>query len=97
MTNLPRPTRAITTQVNPDTTPVPKRVLVVGRFLRPTCDNCDGFETVKVTIGGQLFSIHCMVCTAPAPATAGIVDDIEREDDRRGYEAEDLLAEAVAR
>lgn len=95
MRNLPRTKRVLTTQVNADTTAAPNglRVLAVGRFIRPACDNCNGFESVKVTIGGELVTIDCTVCTAPAP-TAGlddVMDDIERQDDGRGFEAEDLL------
>ncbi|MYT20293.1 hypothetical protein GTW69_08315 [Streptomyces sp. SID7760] len=95
MRNLPRTKRVLTTQVNADTTAAPngRRVLVVGRFIRPTCDNCDGFESVKVVIGGELVTIDCTVCTAPAP-TAGlddVLDDIEEKDNGRGFEAEDLL------
>ncbi|WP_371558738.1 hypothetical protein OG416_39015 (plasmid) [Streptomyces longwoodensis] len=95
MRNLPRTHRVLTTQVNTDTTPAPngRRVLAVGRFVRAACENCDGFESVKVVIGGQLVTIDCTVCTAPAP-TAGlddVMDDIERQDDGRGFEAEDLL------
>lgn len=94
MRHLPRTTRVLTTHVNTDTTPAPKRVMVVGRFNRPTCDNCDGFKAVKAEVGGRIVTIHCSECV-PAP-TAGVVDDIEREDDSKGYEAEDLLAGAVA-
>ncbi|MGW1765048.1 hypothetical protein ACWCQL_13355 [Streptomyces sp. NPDC002073] len=93
MRNLPRTKRALTTQVNTDPTPAPNglRVLVVGRVLRPTCDNCDGFQDAKVVIGGELHTVHCTVCTA-APLTAGVIDDIHDEDERKGYEAEDLYA-----
>ncbi|MEU6055906.1 hypothetical protein ABZ829_36445 [Streptomyces xanthochromogenes] len=92
MRHLPRTTRVLTTQVNTDTTPAPKRVLVVGRFVRPTCENCDDFKAVKVVIGGRLVTIHCSECV-PAP-TAGlddVLDDVEKQDNGRGYEAEDLL------
>ncbi|MCX4554591.1 hypothetical protein [Streptomyces sp. NBC_01500] len=93
MRNLPRTHRVLTTQVNTDTTPAPngRRVLVVGRFVRPTCDNCDGFESVKVVIGGELVTIDCTVCTAPTAGLDDVMDDIERQDDGRGFEAEDLL------
>ncbi|MFC7933076.1 hypothetical protein [Streptomyces cinereoruber] len=93
MRHLPRTTRVLTTQVNTDTTPAPKRVLVVGRFTRPTCDNCDGFESVKVVIGGELVTVDCTVCTAPAPSAGldEVMDDVEKQDNGRGYEAEDLL------
>ncbi|WP_037874218.1 hypothetical protein [Streptomyces sp. PsTaAH-124] len=92
MRHLPRTTRVLTMQVNPDTTPVSKCVLVVGRIVRPACENCDGFKAVKVVIGGRLVTIHCSECV-PAP-TAGlddVLDDVEREDNGRGYEAEDHL------
>jgi hypothetical protein len=90
--NLPRTTRVLTTQVNTDPTPAPNglRVLAVGRFVRPTCDNCDGFESVKVVIGGELVTIDCAVCTAPSP-TAGVIDDIHDEDEAEGYEADELV------
>ncbi|MFF0487258.1 hypothetical protein [Streptomyces sp. NPDC004435] len=93
MRHLPSTTRVLTTQVNTDTTPAPKRVLVVGRFVRPTCDNCDGFESVKVVIGGELVTVDCTVCTAPAPSAGldEVMDDVEKQDNGRGYEAEDLL------
>lgn len=78
--------------MNTDTTPAPngRRVLVVGRFVRPNCDNCDGFESVKGVIRGELVTINCTVCTTPAP-TAGVIDDIHDEDEAKGYETEDLL------
>ncbi|MFE2749621.1 hypothetical protein ACFXKX_35775 [Streptomyces scopuliridis] len=102
MRNLPRTTRVLTTQVNTDTTPAPNglRVLVVGRFLRPTCDNCDGFESVKVVIGGELITVDCTTCTAPPSHTAGlddVVDDIHDEDEAEDYMPEELFAGAVAR
>ncbi|MEU5008472.1 hypothetical protein ACFWW5_21025 [Streptomyces albidoflavus] len=93
MRHLPRTTRVLTTQVNTDMTPAPKRVLVVGRFVHPTCDNCDGYESVKVTIGRELVTVECTVCTAP-DQSAGldeVMDDIEEQDDAHGFEAEDAL------
>ncbi|MEG8280961.1 hypothetical protein [Streptomyces sp. AHA2] len=36
-----------------------------------------------------------MACTAPQPQ-AGIIDDIEREDDAKGYEPEDAARVDVA-
>ncbi|MEU6284982.1 hypothetical protein [Streptomyces sp. NPDC047028] len=103
MRHLPRTTRVLTTQVNTDTAPAPdgRRVLIVGRFApaRLICDNCDGFESVKVVIGGELVTVDCTVCTAPAPSAGldDVLDDIEGQDERRGFEAEDLLvAGAVA-
>ncbi|MER8226055.1 hypothetical protein ABTZ58_37110 [Streptomyces sp. NPDC094143] len=36
-----------------------------------------------------------MACTAPQPR-AGIIDDIEREDDAKGYEPEDAARVDVA-
>lgn len=96
MRHLPRSKRAVTTHVNADTTtaaPNGRRVLVVGRFLRPTCDNCDGFKAVKVVIGKRLVTIHCSECV-PAP-TAGlddVMDDVERQDNEQGPEADDLFA-----
>ncbi|NEB58731.1 hypothetical protein G3I61_03065 [Streptomyces diastaticus] len=95
MRHLPRTNRVLTTQVNPDTTPAPdgRRVLAVGRFVRPTCDNCDGFESVKVVIGGELVTVDCTVCIAPAPSAGldEVMDDVEEQDNGRDYEAEDLL------
>lgn len=38
---------------------------------------------------------HSMTRTAPQP-TAGIIDDIEREDDAKGYEPEDAARVNVA-
>ncbi|MFJ2561338.1 MULTISPECIES: hypothetical protein [unclassified Streptomyces] len=69
MRHLPRTTRVLTTQVNADTTPAPdgRRVLVVGRFVRPACDNCHGFESVKVTIGGELVTVDCSTCNTFSP------------------------------
>lgn len=98
MRHLPRTTRVLTTQVNTDTTPASKRVLAVGRFVRPTCENCDGFKAVKVVIGGRLVTIHCSECvSSPTAGLDDVMDDVERQDDGRGYEAEDLLvAGAVA-
>lgn len=99
MRHLPRSKRAVTTCVNPDLSATPNegpKVLVVGRFQRPTCDNCDGFRAVKVVIGGRLVTIHCSEC-APG-ATAGlndVIDDIEREDDEQGPEGRFVLG-AVA-
>ncbi|GAA1377206.1 hypothetical protein ACFPK5_00380 [Streptomyces beijiangensis] len=92
MRHLPRHHRVPNTQVNTDTTPAPdgRRVLVVGRFIRPTCDDCDGFQSVRVVIDGQLATVHCAGCT-PAPVQASVVDDVQDEDDAQGYEAEDLL------
>lgn len=91
MRHLPRTTRVLTTQVNTDTTPAPngRRVLVVGRFARPTCDNCDGYESARVVAGGRLVTVLCPVCR-PAPVEAGVIDDVQDEDDATGYEAEDL-------
>ncbi|MEU0743991.1 hypothetical protein, partial [Streptomyces sp. NPDC006134] len=88
----------LTTHINPDTTPAPKRVLVVGRFRRPTCDNCDDFKAVKVVIGGRLVTIHCSECVpSPAAGLDDVMDDVEREDNGHGYEPEDLLVtKAVA-
>ncbi|MFM9735200.1 hypothetical protein [Streptomyces niveiscabiei] len=100
MRHLPRSshTRAITMQVNPDLDPAPtgRTVLAVGRVLRTprTCDNCAGFKAAKVLIGKQLITIHCSECV-PASPTGGIVDDIEREDDQQGYEAEDRAPEGT--
>ncbi|MFJ8982671.1 hypothetical protein [Streptomyces sp. NPDC102282] len=93
MRHLPRTNRVLTTQVNTDTTPAPngRRVLVVGRFVHPNCDNCDGFESVKVVIGGELVTIDCTVCTAPTAGLDDVMDDIERKDNARDYEPEDLL------
>ncbi|MFH8343136.1 hypothetical protein [Streptomyces sp. AM6-12] len=92
MRHLPRTTRVLTTQVNTDTTPAPKRVLVVGRFVRPTCENCDDFKAVKVVIDGRLVTIHCSECVpSPAAGLDDVMDDVERQDDGHGYEAEDLL------
>ncbi|MFF3460452.1 hypothetical protein ACFYXH_40480 [Streptomyces sp. NPDC002730] len=97
MRNLPRTIRVLTTQVNTDTTPAPngRRVLVVGRFRRPTCDNCDDFKSVKAVIDGELVTIDCTECTAPSP-TAGVIDDIESEDEAEGFEAEDALVQGRA-
>ncbi|MFM9449142.1 hypothetical protein [Streptomyces acidiscabies] len=97
MRYLPRSTRAIAMQVNPALDPAPtgRQVLAVGRVLSlpRTCGNCGGFKAVRVRIGGRLVTIHCSECV-PAP-TAGVVDDIEREDDQRGYEAEDRAVEGT--
>lgn len=38
---------------------------------------------------------NSMACTAPQPR-AGIIDDIEREDDAKGYEPEDAARVDVA-
>lgn len=94
MRNLPRRTRAVATQVNTDTTPAAngRRVLVVGRFLRPTCDNCDDFKAAKVVIGGRLVTIHCSECVpSPSAGLGDVLDDVERQDDEQGPEAEDLF------
>lgn len=97
MRNLPRTMRVLTTQVNTDPTPAPngRRVLVVGRVIRPTCDNCHGFESVKVVVSGELVTINCTVCAAPSP-TAGVIDDVQDEDEAEGYEAEDALGQERA-
>lgn len=99
MRNLPRTTRVLTSQVNPDTTPAPNglRVPAVGRSVRPACGNCDGFESVKVVIGGTLHTIDCTECTIPAPTSGlnDVLDDIERGDERKGYETEDLYVAAL--
>ncbi|MFG2176934.1 hypothetical protein ACGFMO_37170 [Streptomyces niveus] len=99
MRNLPRTKRVLTTHVNTDTTPAPngRRVLAVGRFIRPTCDNCGGFESAKVVIGGELVTVDCTVCAAPP--TAGlddVMDDVEDADNDEGYEAEDMLQGCAA-
>lgn len=98
MRHLPSTTRVLTMQVNNDTTSAPSagvRVLAVGRFVRPTCEDCDGFESVKVVIGGELVTIDCTACTAPSP-TAGVIDDVHDEDEAEGYEAEDVLVQGRA-
>ncbi|WP_330294088.1 hypothetical protein [Streptomyces sp. NBC_00576] len=95
MRHLPRSKRAVTTHVNPDISTSPDegpKVLAVGRFQRPTCDNCGGFKAAKVTIGSRLVTIHCSECV-PA-STAGlddVMDDVERQDNEQGPEAEDLF------
>ncbi|MGW6412176.1 hypothetical protein ACWF95_33985 [Streptomyces vinaceus] len=97
MSNLPRHPRVPSMQVNPDarTTPDRPRVLVVGRVAKAVCKHCDGFEAA-VRIGKPLVTVACPKCS-PTPAQAGVIEDIEREDDRRGYEADDLhTAGAVA-
>ncbi|MFF4647468.1 hypothetical protein [Streptomyces sp. NPDC001389] len=94
MSNLPRPTRVLTRQVNPDTTPAPNglRVLVVGRFLPATCKSCGDFKSAKVVIGGELRTVHCTVCLlSPTAGLDDVMDDVEREDNGRGFEAEGLL------
>ncbi|ELP67903.1 hypothetical protein PV735_46730 [Streptomyces turgidiscabies] len=96
MRHLPRSKRAVTTHVNPDLSTSPDegpKVLAVGRFQRPTCDNCGGFKAAKVVIGGRIATIHCSECV-PAP-TAGlddVMDDVERQDNEQGPEADDLFA-----
>ncbi|MBV9025217.1 MAG: hypothetical protein JO362_15820 [Streptomycetaceae bacterium] len=87
MRHLPRHRRALTTKVNDTTEPT--------RFDPPAC--CGGFKAVAIRAGARLITVHCWECV-PSPATAEVIDDIEREENEQGYETEDLLvAEAVTR
>ncbi|MBV9024694.1 MAG: hypothetical protein JO362_13085 [Streptomycetaceae bacterium] len=86
MRHLPRHRRALTMKVNQDPTPEPTR------FDPPAC--CGGFKAVTVRAGTRLVTVHCWECV-PSPA-AGVIDDIEREDDEQGYETENAVCRGWA-
>ncbi|MGW6605154.1 hypothetical protein [Streptomyces sp. NPDC055036] len=56
----------------------------------PDCPSCSGFTKVKVRDGARL--LRTITCQDPSHAvTAGVIDDVEDEDNSKGFEPEDLL------
>ncbi|MBU3865540.1 hypothetical protein KN815_16080 [Streptomyces sp. 4503] len=94
MPYLPRRRRALVTKVSNTTSPEPAPVSPA-----PALACCGGFKAVKVRAGSQLITVHCWECIT-SPATAGVIDDIWDEDERKGYEPEpepeDVLVGGVA-
>ncbi|MFD8386532.1 hypothetical protein ACFV2X_49925 [Streptomyces sp. NPDC059679] len=82
MRHLPRRRRALATQVNDTPAPVPTPVAAAPA---PLC--CGGFKAATVRVDGRLITVHCWECV-PSPATAGVIDDIEAEDEADDYEDE---------
>jgi len=72
MRHLPRTHRVLTMQVNSETSAEADepRVLAVGRFVRPVCSDCGGFESVKVTVGTELITINCKCVRAASMGVA---------------------------
>lgn len=97
MRHLPRRRRALATQVNDTSIPGPiPGPIEDDPAPAPAC--CGGFRAVRVRAEGRLITVHCWECV-PSPATAGVIDDIEAEDEADDFEDEPenlLMCGAVA-